>query len=147
MRDGTRGTAQAAVELIKADRRLNAAGSARRDRLGRIPCASRSASSTTGLASTAGRPRAAGRSVQDAVERALAEIAGGTVATTCAGRTDAGVPCPRPGHPLRHERRAAADRLGVRGANRFLPPAIAVRWARSVPDDFNARYAARRTAI
>ncbi len=35
--------------------------------------------------------QADGRSVQDAVERALAEIAGGTVATICAGRTDAGV--------------------------------------------------------
>jgi tRNA pseudouridine38-40 synthase len=87
--------------------------------------------------------QADGRSVQDAVERALAEIAGGTVATICAGRTDAGV------HALDqviHFDTNAARPLTawVRGANRFLPPAIAVRWARSVPDDFNARYAARR---
>ncbi len=35
--------------------------------------------------------QADGRTVQDVVERALADIAGGAVSTICAGRTDAGV--------------------------------------------------------
>lgn len=87
--------------------------------------------------------QADGHSVQDAVERALAQIAGDTVSTICAGRTDAGV------HALDqvvHFDTGAERPLTawVRGANRFLPPAVAVRWARVVPDDFNARYAARR---
>jgi tRNA pseudouridine38-40 synthase len=83
-----------------------------------------------------------GRTVQDAVERALAEVAGAPVATICAGRTDAGV------HALDQvvhfdtgvERPLTA---WVRGTNRFLPSAVAVRWARVVPTDFHARYAAQ----
>jgi tRNA pseudouridine38-40 synthase len=87
--------------------------------------------------------QADGRSVQDAVERALAEVAGGAVATICAGRTDAGV------HAIDQvihfdtlvERPLTA---WVRGANRFLPATVAVRWAHVVPDEFHARYAAQR---
>lgn len=83
-----------------------------------------------------------GCSAQDALERGLAEIAGAPVATICAGRTDAGV------HALAQvvhfdaatERPAAA---WVRGTNALLPPALAVTWAREVPQDFNARYSAR----
>jgi len=82
-----------------------------------------------------------GRSVQDALERALAEIAGQPMATICAGRTDAGV------HALDqvvHFDTEAQRPLNawVRGVNRFLPPAVAVRWARTVPDDFHARFGA-----
>lgn len=82
-----------------------------------------------------------GRSVQDAVERALADIAGQSIATICAGRTDAGV---HARDQVVHfdtdvERPLTA---WVRGVNRFLPPTVAVRWARRVPDDFHARFGA-----
>jgi len=84
-----------------------------------------------------------GRAVQDAVERALREIAGTPIATVCAGRTDTGV------HALDQVVHFDTDvarplTAWVRGANRFLPPSVAVRWARSVPVDFHARYSARR---
>lgn len=85
--------------------------------------------------------QADGRTVQDAVERALGQLAGCAVPTICAGRTDSGVhatyqvvhidpPLPRP---------LAA---WVRGVNRFLPGAVAVRWAVEVPQTFHARFGA-----
>jgi tRNA pseudouridine38-40 synthase len=82
------------------------------------------------------------RGAQDALESALAGIAGLPIATICAGRTDAGV------HALDqvvHFDTEAARPLSawVRGTNRFLPNAISVRWARPVPDRFHARFDAR----
>jgi len=82
-----------------------------------------------------------GATVQDALESGLAEIAGGAVATTAAGRTDRGV----------HARLqvvhfdTTADRplsAWVRGVNALLPPAVAVLWAHEVPEHFHARYSA-----
>ena len=83
-----------------------------------------------------------GCGVQDAVERALSEIAGETVATTCAGRTDAGV------HGLAQVAHfdTGAERplvAWVRGTNALLPAAVAVTWSRVVSGEFHARYAAR----
>ena len=83
-----------------------------------------------------------GCAVQDALERALAEIAGGPVATVCAGRTDAGV------HALAQVVHFDADAerpesAWVRGVNALLPDGAAVLWARPVGDGFHARYAAR----
>ena len=83
-----------------------------------------------------------GNTVQDALERALAEIAGAPVRVVCAGRTDAGVhaaaqvvhfdvPARRP------------ENAWVRGANAHLPDSISVRWSRVVPGDFHARFSAR----
>jgi tRNA pseudouridine38-40 synthase len=79
-----------------------------------------------------------GRTVQDRLEHALGEFAAQPVSTVCAGRTDAGV------HglmqvvhfdtPLQRE-----EFSWVRGTNRFLPPDIAVQWARPVPDAFHSR--------
>ena len=79
-----------------------------------------------------------GRTVQDRLEHALGEFATQPVSTVCAGRTDAGV------HglmqvvhfdtPLQRE-----EFSWVRGTNRFLPPDIAVQWARPVPDAFHSR--------
>ena len=82
-----------------------------------------------------------GCGVQDAVERALAGIAGAPVATTCAGRTDAGV------HALAqvvHFDTAAARPLPawVRGVNALLPAGCAVTWSVEVAQDFHARYSA-----
>lgn len=83
------------------------------------------------------------RGVQDAVERALAQVAGTPAATICAGRTDSGV------HALDqviHFDTDAARPITawVRGVNRFLPASIAVQWACPVSPDFHARYGARR---
>ncbi len=82
-----------------------------------------------------------GCAVQDAVERALAEVAGEPVATLCAGRTDAGV------HALAqvvHFDTGAMrpESAWVRGVNALLPAACAVSWSRPVADDFHARYSA-----
>lgn len=82
-----------------------------------------------------------GRGVQDHLEQALAAIAGHSVATICAGRTDAGV------HALRQVVHfdSRAERPGsawVRGVNAHLPPQVAVREAREVDDAFHARYGA-----
>jgi len=82
-----------------------------------------------------------GQSVQDTVERALLQFAGTPLATICAGRTDAGVHAT---YQVVHidteiERPLQA---WVRGVNRFLPHSIAVRWARTVPQTFHARYSA-----
>ncbi|MFA7269006.1 MAG: tRNA pseudouridine(38-40) synthase TruA [Sterolibacterium sp.] len=82
-----------------------------------------------------------GNTVQDAVERALAEVAGVSVRVTCAGRTDAGVhalaqvahfdtPVERP------------EQAWVRGTNAHLPESVAVRWAQPVAPEFHARFAA-----
>ncbi|GIZ52410.1 tRNA pseudouridine synthase A [Noviherbaspirillum aridicola] len=85
-----------------------------------------------------------GGTVQDTLEAALQRFALTPVATTCAGRTDAGV------HALEQVVHfdTALDRemfSWVRGVNAFLPPSIAVRWATGVPgggDGFHARFSA-----
>jgi tRNA pseudouridine38-40 synthase len=82
-----------------------------------------------------------GCAVQDRLESALAQVAGEAVATTCAGRTDAGV------HALAqvvHFDAAAIRPLTawVRGTNGLLPSSVAVTWAVEVPGRFHARYAA-----
>lgn len=84
----------------------------------------------------------AGNTVQDALERALTEIAGAPVRATCAGRTDAGVHAMA---QVAHFDAPAArpENAWVRGVNTHLPDSIAVRWAREMPDDFHARFAAR----
>ena len=85
-----------------------------------------------------------GCAVQDRLEAALAQIAGvpaASIATICAGRTDAGV------HALAQvvhfdctvERPESA---WVRGVNALLPPSIAVTWAKPVADGFHARFSA-----
>ena len=84
----------------------------------------------------------AGNTVQDALEAALAQIAGEPVAVTCAGRTDRGVHAS--GQVVHFDSAAVRpDSAWVRGVNGFLPESIAVLWARRVAEGFHARYAAR----
>lgn len=85
--------------------------------------------------------QAGGRTVQDAVEQALAQLAGGAVPTICAGRTDAGVHAT---YQVVHIDPPVARPLAawVRGVNRFLPESVAVRWAVEVPERFHARFGA-----
>jgi tRNA pseudouridine38-40 synthase len=79
--------------------------------------------------------------VQDALERALAEVAGAPVSAVAAGRTDAGVHATR--QVVHFDSEAARPETAwVRGVNAFLPEAIAVRWALDVPSEFHARFSA-----
>lgn len=84
-----------------------------------------------------------GRTVQDRLEAALAAFAAqdAPISTVCAGRTDAGV------HGLMQVVHFDTDLhreefSWIRGTNVFLPPDIAVQWARVVPDAFHARSSA-----
>lgn len=87
------------------------------------------------------QPNACG--VQDALEKALSQIAASPIAVVCAGRTDTGV------HAIEQVVHfdTAANRpmqAWVRGVNALLPAAVAVQWAQQVPDDFHARFLAQR---
>ncbi len=84
-----------------------------------------------------------GGTVQDALETAIATIAGEPGASvTCAGRTDRGVHAR--GQVVHFD--TAADRPAsawVRGVNALLPESVAVVWSKRVPPEFHARYSAR----
>ena len=82
-----------------------------------------------------------GCAVQDALQRALSQVAGKNIETVCAGRTDAGV------HELAQVVHFDVDvqrppRAWIRGGNALLPDAIAVNWARAVNPEFHARFSA-----
>jgi tRNA pseudouridine38-40 synthase len=96
-----------------------------------------------GAGFTGWQTQADGRAAQDALERALLEVAGVRISTVCAGRTDTGVHAV---DQVAHFDTSVERPRGawVRGVNRFLPPTIAVRWALDVPEDFHARFSARR---
>jgi len=80
-------------------------------------------------------------SIQQAVQEALAKVCDHPVEVTAAGRTDAGVHAR--GQVVHFECLTdRSERALVLGANSNLPPAIALRWARHVPDHFHARYSA-----
>ena len=79
-----------------------------------------------------------GRSVQEVLEGALAELLGGPVSAAAAGRTDAGV------HALGQvvafdAPRALPAKAYVRGLSSLLPADVAVVKAEEVPDDFDPR--------
>ncbi|MDW8468328.1 MAG: tRNA pseudouridine(38-40) synthase TruA [Burkholderiales bacterium] len=83
-----------------------------------------------------------GGTVQDALEAALATIAGEPIAVTCAGRTDRGVHARA---QVVHFDTGAQRPLSawVRGVNALLPESAAVLWAKPVGTGFHARYSAR----
>lgn len=85
--------------------------------------------------------QAGGRTVQDALEAAIRQIAGQPVGTLCAGRTDAGVHATQ--QVVHFD--APVDRpltAWVRGVNSHLPDGVAVRWAQPVSGEFHARFTA-----
>ncbi|MDR2261422.1 MAG: tRNA pseudouridine(38-40) synthase TruA [Azoarcus sp.] len=85
--------------------------------------------------------QAHGRTVQDAIERALGIVAGEAVRVAAAGRTDAGVHATaQVAHFDTTARRPAT--AWVRGANAHLPPGVAIRWAAEVDERFHARFLA-----
>lgn len=82
-----------------------------------------------------------GCGVQDALECALAQIAGHAVAVVAAGRTDTGV------HATAQIVHFDVDIVRplsawVRGVNAFLPAGVAVLWAHVVDAQFHARFSA-----
>ena len=83
-----------------------------------------------------------GRTVQDALEKALSQFADAPLRTICAGRTDTGV------HGLNQVVHFDTDAVRepfswVRGTNRYLPPDIAIQWCAFPGADFHARNHAR----
>lgn len=81
-------------------------------------------------------------SVQQHVEEALTAIANEPpIKVVCAGRTDAGVhaTCQVVHFDTQSQRPNSAWTLGL---NRFLPDSIAIKWVKSMDDDFHARYSA-----
>lgn len=85
------------------------------------------------------QPNRAG--VQDALEQAIAQVAGETVRLHAAGRTDTGV------HALMQVAHFSTtvqrpDTAWVRGVNAHLSPWVRVLWAQSVPEAFHARFSA-----
>lgn len=82
-----------------------------------------------------------GGTVQDALQDALQQFAGVPVHVICAGRTDAGVHAI--GQVVHFDTTIERSMFAwVRGLNTFLPPAVAVRWAQVVADNFHARSSA-----
>ena len=82
--------------------------------------------------------QSSGLTVQDKLEKALAQFCTHKVTTLCAGRTDAGV------HGLMQvihfDTELVRDMASwVRGTNRYLPSDIAIQWAREVPPTFHCR--------
>lgn len=79
--------------------------------------------------------------VQENLEKALSRVADRPVQVICAGRTDTGVHAT--GQVVHFDTDAVRDeKAWVMGTNTHLPDDIAVRWARSVPEDFHARFSA-----
>ena len=80
--------------------------------------------------------------VQDALQRALAVIAGHPVEVVAAGRTDAGVHATM---QVVHFDTVAQrpDSAWVRGVNSFLPDSVVVLWAQPVNAGFHARFSAQ----
>tara|TARA_E500000075_G_scaffold12398_1_gene9552 strand:- start:1784 stop:2608 length:825 start_codon:yes stop_codon:yes gene_type:complete len=79
--------------------------------------------------------------VQEALEASLQEIAGVSVRTTCAGRTDTGV------HGFAQvvhfdDPVGRSLKAWVMGTNRHLPADIRVHWAQEVGEAFHARFSA-----
>lgn len=78
---------------------------------------------------------------QGALEQALSQVAAAPITTHAAGRTDAGVHATA---QVVHFDTAAErpQRAWTLGVNALLPPAVQVRWARTVDADFHARFGA-----
>ena len=80
-------------------------------------------------------------SIQEAIESALAKIAGTHVRITGAGRTDKGVNARAQVASFRMEKNIQPEKLPL-AINFYLPDDIRIMSARYVPENFNARYSA-----
>ncbi|CNK63760.1 tRNA pseudouridine(38-40) synthase TruA [Yersinia frederiksenii] len=80
-------------------------------------------------------------SVQACLEAALSKVANEPIGVFCAGRTDAGVHAT--GQVVHFVTSAVRkDAAWTMGINSHLPPDIAVRWVKTVDEDFHARFSA-----
>ncbi|MFD2180202.1 tRNA pseudouridine(38-40) synthase TruA [Veronia pacifica] len=80
-------------------------------------------------------------SVQQHLEKALSKVANQPIEVQCAGRTDAGVH--GTGQVVHFDVETSRPlKAWTMGTNSNLPDAIAVRWAKEVPDEFHARFTA-----
>lgn len=83
--------------------------------------------------------------VQECLEEALGRVADHSLQVHCAGRTDTGVHARcQVVHFETHAQRS--ERSWVLGANTVLRAGITVLWVRPVPEQFHARFSARRRA-
>ena len=82
-----------------------------------------------------------GRTVQDALEAALMQIAQVPVKLMCAGRTDTGVHATAQVAHFDTTVRRPLE-AWVRGVNSHLPASVGVLWAVEVDEDFHARFSA-----
>ncbi len=87
------------------------------------------------------------QTVQDELERAISSFVGSPacldmpIHTITAGRTDAGVHAL--GQVIHFDTNVEREAFSwVRGVNSFLPPSIVVNWAKSVSEEFSARFSA-----
>jgi tRNA pseudouridine38-40 synthase len=82
-----------------------------------------------------------GVGVQECLEEAVGRVADDPVEAVCAGRTDAGVHAA--GQVVHFDTGADRSARGwLLGINSNLPDDVNVTWARTVNDDFHARYSA-----
>ena len=80
-------------------------------------------------------------SVQEALEKALSQVAAEPVSVICAGRTDAGVHAS--GQVVHFDTRVERPlKAWVMGGNANLPADVSVTWAKVMPTDFHARFKA-----
>ena len=80
-------------------------------------------------------------SVQAVLDNAIARVANEPTTSVCAGRTDAGVHAV--GQVVHFDSRAPrSERNWLLGINSNLPSQVAVRWVRTVPAAFHARFSA-----
>lgn len=81
-------------------------------------------------------------SIQEPLEQALSTVAAEPISVFCAGRTDTGVHAT--GQVIHFElSNTRPDTAWLRGANNQLPPDISIVWAKTVCDDFHARFSAQ----
>ena len=83
------------------------------------------------------------RTVQGELEEALAVALRQDIATTCAGRTDAGVHARRQVVGITVSRPISDEAAVVRSLNRLLPPDVAVYRLSPAPEGWSARFSAR----
>src|SRR3990167_152617 len=81
------------------------------------------------------------RTVQQLLEKALSQVADTEVSVVCAGRTDTGVHAT---NQVVHFDCSTSRpmRSWTHGTNPFLPKDVCVKWAKTMPEDFHARYSA-----